>query len=367
MIQERSYRVLNVIRSVDPRSGGTVEGLRQTALAMSALGHRDEVVCLDDPGSPWLADFPLPVRALGPAHTAWGWSPRLVPWIRAHAGEFDAVVVHGIWQYTGIATLRALRGSRTPYFVWFHGMMDPWFKREYPFKHLKKWLFWPWSDYRVARDARAVLFTATEEARLASRSFWLYSVRPRVIGYGLSDDPPSPPDARARFLQDFPALRGKRLVLFIARLHPKKGGELLVEAFARVAGQDPSLHLVMAGPDPNGHGRAWQARAAALGVAERITWTGLLQGDRKWGAFQAAEVFVLPSHQENFGVAVVEALAMRVPVLITTQVNIHREIVDAGAGLAEADTVDGTVTLLRRWLAMRAEARENMRDRAYRC
>jgi glycosyltransferase involved in cell wall biosynthesis len=102
-------------------------------------------------------------------------------------------------------------------------------------------------------------------------------------------------------------------------------------------------------------------------VAGRITWTGMLQGALKAGALQAAEVFVLPSHQENFGIAVAEALAVGRPVLISQRVNIWREIVDAGAGFAEADTIAGTQALLERWLALPARERAAMGERAHRC
>jgi glycosyltransferase involved in cell wall biosynthesis len=101
-----------------------------------------------------------------------------------------------------------------------------------------------------------------------------------------------------------------------------------------------------------------------MGIADRISWTGMLHGDLKWGALRAAEVFVLPSHQENFGIAVVEALALGVPVLISRRVNIWREVVDAGAGLAQDDDEAGTLALLENWLALPAVDRDHMRARA---
>ena len=128
-----------------------------------------------------------------------------MPWLRAHAPDYDAVVVHGVWQYTSLAVWRALRRGPVPYFVYFHGMLDPWFKRAYPLKHLKKWLYWPWADYRVARDAKAVLFTAREEARLAAQSFWLYRVTPAVVGYGLAQE--GPVRRRARWTPSTPRSR----------------------------------------------------------------------------------------------------------------------------------------------------------------
>ena len=360
-------RLLNVIPSIDPAKGGTSEGLRQAVLATAALGHVDEVVCLDAPDAPWLAGFPARVHALGPVTSTYGYHRGLVPWLRAHAAGFDAVVVHGVWQYTSLAVWRALRRGPVPYFVYFHGMLDPWFKRAYPLKHLKKWFYWPWADYRVARDARAVLFTAREEERLAAQSFWLYRVTPAVVGYGLAVEGPRDDGQVEAFHAAFPQTRDRHLVLFLARLNEKKGCDLLVRAFAQLARVDDRAHLVMAGPDPDGLGDGLRQLAREHGVADRITWTGMLQGPLKWGALSAADVFALPSHQENFGVAVVEALSVGLPVLVSQRVNIWREVVDDGAGLSDADTAQGTTAMLMRWHALAAVDRQAMRARAVAC
>ncbi len=353
-------KLLHIIPTVDPRGGGPMEGVRQRGLRLQEMGHQVEVVTLDDPASPAVAAFPLRVHPLGPARNGYGYSPRLAPWLLAHGNNYDAVVVNGLWQYHSFAAWRALKQLRKPYYVFTHGMLDPWFKRTYPLKHLKKWLYWPWAEYRVLRDAAGVLFTSEDERLLARESFWLYRAKEHVVAYGTA----SPPLDRDRLIEVFlatqPLLRGRKLLLFLSRIHEKKGCDLLVDAFAAVAGQDPALQLVMAGPGHAGLVPQLQARAQALGVAERITWPGMLQGDLKWGAFYAAEAFVLPSHQENFGIAVAEALGCGLPVLISDKVNIWREIEADGAGIVATDTVQGTTQTLQRWLAMDAPARQKI-------
>jgi glycosyltransferase involved in cell wall biosynthesis len=240
-------------------------------------------------------------------------------------------------------------------------MLDPWFHRTNRLKEAKKWLYWPWGDYRVLRDAHAVLFTAEREMRLARQSFWLYKLRREVVvGLGITTPPGNPDAQRQLFLTEWPELHGKRLWLYLSRIHPKKGVDLLIEAFAAVAGEDPLLHMVIAGPDQIGWQAQLQLRASVLGLADRITWTGMLSGDLKWGAFLAAELFCLPSHQENFGMVVAEALACGVPVLISDQVNISDEVAEAGAGIVHADTQRGTVDALRNWIALKATERRMM-------
>lgn len=359
---------LHVTSSIDPAAGGTTEGIRQLAEAGADSGHVTEVATLDAPGAPWLAAFPAQVHALGPGAGKYGYSRRFVPWMLANAARFDAVVVNGLWQFHGLGTWRALREAAVPCFVFTHGMLDPWFKRTYPLKHLKKSLYWPWADRRLLRDADAVLFTCEQERLLARESFSSYQPRREaVVGYGIRRPSGDPAAEVAAFRNRFPELAGRRVLLFLGRIHPKKGCDLLVEAFAAACGRDPDLHLVMAGPDQVAWEARLRSRAGELGLDRRITWAGMLTGPLKWGALRCAEAFVLPSHQENFGIAVVEALACGTPVLISDQVNIWREIEADGAGLVSPDTLAGTTRLLERWTTMAPEARTALRERTIAC
>lgn len=359
-------RLLHVISSMNPLAGGPTEAIRQLAGQARAFGQTVEVATLDDPRAPFLRQLDFPNHALGPGWGTYGYSPRLVPWLRSHAPEFDAVIVNGLWQFQSLGTWYALRTLNVPYYVFTHGMLDPWFKRAYPLKHAKKWLYWPWGDYRVLRDAQAVLFTCEEERLLARRSFWLYRARELVVNFGVAPPPADAPRLKERFLESHPALRGRRLLLFMSRVHEKKGCDLLIEAFARVARAHPDVGLVMAGPDAHGLTAELKALARAHQVSERVSWLGMLEGDDKWGAFYASEALALPSHQENFGVVVAEALACGIPVLISDKVNIWREIEADGVGFVATDTVDGTESSLRRWLTLDAKARHEMTARTAR-
>ncbi|RFO95804.1 transferase [Rhodoferax lacus] len=353
-------RILHIISGVNPKGGGPIEGVRQIGRKLTEMGHTVEVLSMDDPAAAYVKEFPLPVHTLGPTVGAYQYNAHLVPWLKAHAKEYDAIVINGLWQYHSFATWRALHGSDVPYYIYTHGMLDPWFKRTYPLKHLKKWLYWPWAEYRVLRDAKGVLFTCEDERLLARQSFWLYKAREAVVSYGTKAPPTNAAQLRTQFMAAYPALQGKRVLLFLSRIQVKKGCDLLIEAFAKVADQDPTLHLLMAGPDQTGWVAELKALAQARGIADRISWPGMLQGDMKWGAFYSAEAFVLPSHQENFGIAVAEAMGCGLPVLISDKVNIWREIQADGAGIVNTDTVDGTVQTLTQWLGMSAEAKQAM-------
>ena len=358
-------RLLHIIPSVNPHGGGPMEGVRQRGLELQRRGHVVEVVSLDDPQADFLRAYPLTVHALGPSRGSYQYNAQLAPWLQQHARTFDGIVINGLWQHHSFAAARTLHKMKLPYFVFTHGMLDPWFKRTYPLKHLKKWLYWPWADYRVLRDAEAVLFTSEEERLLARQSFWLYRAREAVVSYGTGEPPANAAALRHQFYAALPEIRGKRVLLFLSRIQEKKGCDLLISAFAQVAPLHPDLHLVMAGPDQTGWQATLQQQAQALGIADRISWPGMLQGDRKWGAFYTAEAFVLPSHQENFGIVVAEALGCGLPVLISDKVNIWREIDGDGAGFVAPDTHAGTVQNLQRWLALNADQRARMALQAH--
>jgi glycosyltransferase involved in cell wall biosynthesis len=350
-------RILHIIHSVDPAGGGPVEGLIRQCQAMP--GCSCEVVTLDPPDAPFLGDFPLTVHALGVrAHRSrlsrFGYTPRLVPWLKAHVGDYDIAVVNGLWNYASAGSSRILPRLGLPYVVYPHGMMDPWFRRAYPAKHWLKQVLWTLFDGRLMHHARAALFTCEEEMVLARGQFRGHRYRELVARYGAGDAP----DEAAPPPIDRPYL------LFLGRLHPKKGCDLLIRAYAKLA---PDLDLVMAGPDQVGWRGELEALAQRLDVGHRIHWTGLLTGPAKWGALRGAEAFVLPSHQDSFGVAVGEALACSTPVLITDKVNIWREVAAAGAGLVGTDDEAGIETLLRSYLTLDPPARAQMRTAARAC
>jgi len=362
-----TIRYLHVIHSLDPRGGGPAEGVKQISTAAVRLQHQVEIVTFVPPNAALTAEYDCPIHYLGPSYLKYGYAPAFADWLRSNAPRFTAVVVNGIWQYHSLCTWQVLRRSTTPYFVFTHGMLDPWFKRQYPLKHLKKSLYWPFAEYRVLRDARAVLFTSDEERDLARRSFRHYQANEVVVNYGVAPPSGDSDAQREAFLALYPGLRDKRILLFLGRIHPKKGCDLLLGAFAHVARQHPSLRLVMAGPDQVGLQSDLRALSERLGVSDVVTWTGMLAGDLKLGALRSAEAFVLPSHQENFGLAVAEALACGVPALVSDKVNIWREILADHAGLVSEDTLAGTTRLLQDWLGMSAAGREAIAANTHRC
>lgn len=354
-------RILHLVRSISPASGGPTEVIR-LLVEHAPAGYTAEVVTLDDPEAPFLREIPCPVYAFGSARRPW-LSVALVRWLTANRHRFEGAVVHGLWQFTGVAAMMAFAG-RLPYVVFAHGMLDPYFKRAFPRKHAKKWVYWLGAEYWVLRFASRVLFTTAAERDLAAQSFSIHRWKALVVPLGTVAVPVHTVALREAFLEHMPVAKDKRFLLFLGRIDPKKGCDLLLEAFAAVAPRHPSLHLVVAGPDPKNWTPALQQIACEARVSDRVHWPGMLRGEAKSGAFAACEAFILPSHQENFGIAAVEALASGKPVLLAEPVNIAPDLALAGCALTEPDTLPGTIQLLERWLCLSSAERAEMGQRA---
>ena len=363
-------------------------------------GFVSEVVCLDPEDAEFLVHDPFVVNALGPSVGPWLYGKMLQSWLFENLPRFDVVIIHGMWQYHGYAVRKALKrllrnGRAAPRcFVMPHGMLDPYFQRDPSrrTKAIRNWIYWKLVEGEVVNRADGLLFTCVEEMLLARQTFRSYRVtNERVVGLGVEEPPPYLPAMGSAFRLQCPELHDRPYLLFLSRIHPKKGVNLLVKAYVQLMQEhlgsksfstcDHSLtipDLVIAGPLDSDYAAevqqlAIQLLSSSLQTQNRdpkipsIHFPGMLRGDAKWGAFYGCEAFVLPSHQENFGIAVVEALACGKPVLISDKVNIWREIVDGGGGFAAVDDAESTLALLRRHLDLNTEARVDMGGRALDC
>lgn len=343
-------KILHLIASVDPTGGGPIEYARVMAAEHAKAGHESIFVTLDQTDANLIQDFGYDVHVCGPAKGFFAKTRRFGAKVAEQARHCDVAIIHGLWNPATIGGRRAMTTAGLPWVVFTHGMLDPYFRNSKPIKHWVKQVFWTLWQGPVLSRSKAVLFTCEEERRLAKRAFLGHQTYPeRVVAFCASDMAEVPPDPLA-FAEQVPDLGERSYLLYLSRIHPKKAVDQLIEAFAATAHIDPGLDLVIAGPDQIGWGPELQALTERLGVANRIHWPGMITGGAKAAAFTGARAFALPSHQENFGLVVAEALSVGTPVLISDKVNIWREVEDAGAGLVTPDTLPGTTDLLTRFL-----------------
>ena len=320
-------RVLHVIPSVDERSGGPATAIVPMCRAL-ADGGTDVALVATNKGLPRtntdsFTDYKgVPARffpiQLG---ASFKYSRPLASWLKHNLHDFDVVHVHAVFNHASLAAARACRNAGVPYVVRPLGTLDPWSMKQKP---VRKRVFWLMSGKKMLQHSAAVHYTAQAEKDATEKH--LRMNHGRVIPLGVETG-----NGHMKTLAElFPAL-AQPYVLVLSRLDPKKGLDLLIEAFVSLVRrpQFAGWRLVIAGDGPRDYVALLQEKAAN---SHRITFTGWVEGERKEALLRNASLLALPSQQENFGLCVIEAMARGVPVLVSPQVNLAREIEAADSG-----------------------------------
>ena len=336
-------RALLIVPRISPQSGGPSVALPGLARCLASHGIDTTMLTTtasasDDLGvsryEPVVRDgvtyVPFPVLPFGGRY---GLSPRLWAALRGMVASFDIVHIHWLYDFACIAAARAALSAGVPYVVQPNASLDPHLLKK---NTLLKRLYLATIGRPLLTRAAALVFTSEQEREQA-----LYG--PRLtewilpVGFDASTFAHLPPPGT--FRTAFPSVHGPFL-LFVGRLSRQKGLDLLLGAFARLAHDREDLWLVLAGPDPDGYGADLRVLSESLGIQQRVVFAGLLTHEMKLGAFVDAELFVLPSYAENFGAVTTEALACGLPVVLSDQVNIHREMAAAGVATVVQCSID---------------------------
>lgn len=342
-------KILHVLETLSPRYGGPVSVLLALAAAQQRAGHEVTVATTNAdhprgvyhaPGWDTLADGAVPVYyapvQFAPLRFSWS----LADFLRRTVAEFDLVHIHGLYRFPPTYAAWQARRQGVPFIVRPHGALDPYlYARSSTGRMGIKRLYERWFDLPNLHAAGAIHYTAEDERERAA--FLKLRAPSFVVPNGLDWE-------RYRTLPARGALRARwglgdaPLVLFLGRLHFKKGLDLLIPAFDTLRRQIPDAQLVIAGPENDDYGQQVRGWVGERNLQAAVHFVGPLQGADVVQAYVDADVFALPSYTENFGMTVVEALACALPVVISDQVNIHAEISGAGAGLVtrcDADEV----------------------------
>lgn len=337
-------KVLHVIPSLASRTGGPAVAAAEIARVIRAEGV-ETTVFATDVAHPAITRNARPVAEpelvegsngtgtrLFPARRPYRlvYSPGLRDAMREEVAGYDVVHVHSLYLYPQFAAAREAARRGVPYVVSPHGALDPWLRRRGRLQKAAAGLLW---QRRMLSGAAALHFTSEEEARLAAD---VAPGVPRIVvplGIRWADYETLPPaeSFRARYLGGSSAA----VVLTLGRITAKKGLDVLIRSFA-LATPEQEAWLVIAGPDDEGLQPGLAELAEREGVAGRVVFTGMLHGEEKLAALAAADVWALPSHTENFGIAVVEALAAGKAAVISPAVNLAGEMGEAGAAVVAA-------------------------------
>lgn len=335
-------RWLQVVTNTDPRYGGLSSTVPALGCKISSANR------IDTP----LAAFCAPDELYRPAGYSSDevtfWPSSRGTWLKnraarqsfdAEVGRADGLHIHGLWEQSTALACRSARSLGKPYILSAHGMLEPWALAN---KRLKKLVYSTLIERNNVKQATCLHALTRVEADQYKR----FGGRSPIAIIPNGVDIPSNKNPRL-FLEHYPELKGKRIVLFLARLHPKKGLNLLLDAWTNIAASWPEAHLVIAGPDSEGTQARLEALVAHRGLAHQVLFTGMLRGKMKWSALAAAECFVLPSYSEGLSVGVLEAMGMGLPVIVTEGCNmpevqwlragwvIHPELAQLASALGE--------------------------------
>jgi glycosyltransferase involved in cell wall biosynthesis len=323
---------------MNPKSGGPCQGIRNINPDIVALGIDVEAVCTNNNDEEFHSQDDFIIHKLGKGKTSYQYQPLLLAWLKENIPNYDVIIVHGLWQYHNLAVYKAIKSLKKENIkvpkvvIMAHGMLDPYFQKapDRKWKALRNEIMWRLTEKKCVNQADALFYTCEEEMNLASTTFKGYLPKKTInVGYGIQASPLNNSQFKNAFYETCPAIINKKYWLFLSRIHEKKGVDLLIKAYDAFSLQNSSLpELVIAGPTESDYA---QEIIALASHNPKIHFSGMLQGYAKWGAFYECDAYLLPSHQENFGIAIVEAMTCKKPVLITKYINIWREI-EAGNG-----------------------------------
>jgi len=332
-------KVLHVIPSLSLKHGGPSVALPLIASALTQAGIAVTITTTDDDGPGARLNVPIGEKVL----TDYGaelfyfrkntefykFSQGLGRWLRERVSEFDLVHIHALFSHSSTTAARSALHRGVPYIIRPLGVLNRWGIENR--RRLLKQVSLRLIELPLLRRAAAIHFTsAAERNEAVAIDESLEATRSEIIPLPIRKEI-AEGDSN-RFFRRFPQAQGRPLILYLSRIDPKKGVDLLLRAFALARRQRPDALLVIAGAGDRDYMDALRGQSDDADLGPNVVWTGFLEGDDKSAAFAAATMFVLPSYSENFGVAAAEALMAGAATIVTEQVGIAEEILRAEAG-----------------------------------
>lgn len=329
------YNILHIIPYMHPSAGGPPVVVENFVRESNKLGHCSRIIstpsfCKGDENELLQRLETLaPTTFLSPFESLPLISRAGSAKIDAQVREADIVHVHTLWSPLNVSARYSCARFGRPYVLMPHGMLDPY---SLSVKAFRKAAYLQFFEKHNIGCAARLIYTTPEEERLAKLA-GLHMPAGEIVPLGANASSVAKDALQAQFVARFPQAAARRILLFLGRLHPKKGLDRVLGCIPLLKQTIPNLLLVIAGDGDDGYTRQLRQSVAELGLGGSVLLVGRLDGDLKWASFAAAEVFLLPSRQENFAITVAEAMQMGVPVIVTDKVNTWPYVKEAGAGI----------------------------------
>ena len=324
-------KVLHVTASMSPHWGGPVSVVQGLTTALTKNGIHCEIVTTkglrvgnSETPIPNVKTHYFQTEQISRLWTAY--SRKLARFLESRADRFDLVHVHELWHYPGYAAFQAAQKHGVPFVITIHGELNAW---DLKHKGFRKWLYRQALLNRILHMADALhVLTQSESTRVSELG---YSCPVFVAPNGINPDILHSPIDTNGFLARYPELAGKRVLLFLGRLHKKKGLDILARSFAKIVSNFKYTMLLVVGPDDDGTRNRMETILKKADVSGQVVFTGMLTGNDKLAALNHADMFVLSSYSEGFTMATLEAMAAGLPVVISEQCNFP-EVAEQEAG-----------------------------------
>ena len=359
------FKILRIITSLNPKYGGPATGIIESSKDLISKGHSVTILTLDKNSKYKVGSDKIKIinfnKYIGKNYKL---SFSFFYWLFKKHKMYDHVIIHGLWQFPSLAARLLLSGK---YYVFVHGQLDPYFKLNWA-KKIKKQIYWFLFEKRNLLNSRSILLTSNGEKKNLNNTFVnCDGIKKKIINYGINKPSLNKNELKRLFYQKMPNLRYKNFYLFLGRFDEKKGCEILIESIFNLQNKFNDK-LLLAGPGIGGRYQTFLKKLVnEYKLNNKILFSGPLYNDLKWGSILASKCMLLSSHGENFGISLVEALSVSVPVITTDKVNISNEILDYKAGFISKNSVSSFSNNLLKFIQLDKKEKKNMSKQALKC
>ena len=361
----KKLKILRIITSLNPKFGGPATGIIESSKDLISRGHNVTILTLDKNTKTNFSINKIKVinfkNYIGENYKL---SFNFFYWLLKKHKIYDHVIVHGIWQFPSFAARLLLNGK---YYVFIHGQLDPYFSLNW-FKKIKKQFYWFLIEKQNLVKSNSILLTSEGEKKNLNKTFVnCNGIKKKVINYGINKPTLNKKKLIKFFHKKIPVLKNKKFYLFLGRFDEKKGCEIIIKSIFNLKNKFNDK-VLLAGP---GFGEKYQLFLKELvnnyNLNDKIFFSGPLYNELKWGSILASKCMLLSSHGENFGISLVEALSLSVPVITTDKVNISNVILKYRAGLISKNSVLGFSNNLMKFIQFDKNKRQQMSQQALKC
>jgi len=321
------YKVLSIIDSLNPKDGGPSHSLFDMALSNKQNNIQHDILYIGKKQK--INDLSgIKIIALNDSIFKYGISLKLIFWLYQNKNNYNLFIIHGLWQFITLLSRIIIPNK---YLVFTHGMLDPYFKSE-KFKSFKKKIYWNIFEKKNLLKAKFVLLNSIKEKKQINNTFVKTNgIKFKLINYGIYPKDINFKKSKLKFYSKFKFLENYKLIVYIGRIHPKKGLDILIDAFEKI--DNKRYILLIAGDINNKYAKALIQKVKNKNNSKKIIFANFLKGEIKWGAISNAASTILPSHGENFGVSIAESLLAGTPVICSNKVGTSKQIKESNAGI----------------------------------